>query len=50
MRGTPTMIARLIREANKNDQRGAKCKASKKNDTITVKTAKDAIRAKKTNS
>ena len=43
---TADVMARLIREANKKAQIGARFKTSKKKDTTTVEIANKAIRAK----
>ena len=43
---TADVMARLIREANKKAQIGARFKTSKKKDTTTVEIANQAIRAK----
>lgn len=47
---TADVIARLIREANKKAQIGARFKTSKKNEMTTVEIPNNAIRAKKINS
>lgn len=47
---TADVIARLIREANKKAQIGARFKTSKKNEMTTVEIPNNAIRAKNINS